>query len=81
MSKSHQEILLKAAHAGAVAQRKFSNENEARFIADMKAKGMQVNEVDIKPFRDKVRPEIEKEFIAKNGDAWLKKINGLLKGK
>ena len=47
----------------------------------MKAKGMQVNEVDIKPFRDKVRPEIEKEFIAKNGDAWLKKINGLLKGK
>ena len=81
MPKSHQEILLKAAHAGAVAQRKFSNENEARFIADMKAKGMQVNEVDIKPFRDKVRPEIEKEFIAKNGDAWLKKINGLLKGK
>ena len=42
---------------------------------------MLVNEVDVKPFRDMVRPAIEMDFIAKNGDTWLKKINALLKGK
>ena len=84
MPKAYQDILLKASHAGAVAQRKYSNENETKFIADMKAKGIQINEVseaDSKAFRDKVRPAIEKEFIVKNGDAWLKKINDSLKSK
>lgn len=79
--KETQDILLKASYAGAVAQRKFSNENEAKFIADMKAKGVAVNDVDGAPFRDKVRPTIEKQFIAKNGDEWLKKINASLEQK
>lgn len=78
LPKEQQDILRKASYAGAVAMRKFSNENEAKFIEEMKQKGMQVNEVDPKPFRDKLRPEIEKDFIAKNGDAWLKKVNAAL---
>ena len=73
-----QNIILKASYAGAVAQRKYSNDNAAKFIAEMKQKGMQVNEVDITPFRAKARPAIEKEFVEKNGDAWLKKINASL---
>lgn len=73
-----QKIILKASYAGAVAQRKYSNDNEAKFLVEMKDKGMQINEVDIAPFRDKARPAIEKEFVEKNGDVWLKKINASL---
>ena len=81
LSDKDQKILSKASYAGAVAQRKYSNDNAAKFIAEMKQKGMQVNEVDITAFRVKVRPEIEREFIQKNGDDWLKKINASLSGK
>ena len=70
-----QQILLKASYAGAVAQRNYSNDNEAQFLEEMKAKGLIVNAVDPKPFKSKVRPIIEKDFIEKNGDEWLKKIN------
>ena len=81
MPAKEQKIILKASYAGAVAQRKYSNDNEAKFIADMKQKGMLINEVDIAPFRAIVRPPMEKEFVEKNGDAWLKKINASLAGK
>lgn len=74
-SAQDQKILLKASYAGAVAQRKFSNENAAKFLDEMKQKGLAVNEVDTKPFRDKMRPVVEKQFVGANGDAWLKKIN------
>ncbi len=78
MSPETQAILLKASHAGAVAQRKFANDNETKFIEEMKKFGMIINEVDPVPFRDKVRPTIEKQFVEKNGDEWLKKINASL---
>ena len=81
MPQATQDILLKASYAGAVAQRKFSNDNETKFLADMKTKGMAINEVDIAPFRAKARPVIEDEYIVKNGDAWLKKINASLEAK
>lgn len=47
----------------------------------MKAKGVAVNDVDGAPFRDTVRPTIEKQFVEKHGDEWLKKINESLKQK
>jgi tripartite ATP-independent transporter DctP family solute receptor len=75
LPQEQQDILLKASYAGAVAQRKFSNDNEAKFLADMKAKGVLINEVDIEPFRAKARLVIETGYVAKNGDAWVKKIN------
>lgn len=78
MPKKTQDILLKASYAGAVAMRNFSNDNAAKFVEDMKQKGMAVNEVDTKPFREKMRPIVELPFVEKNGDAWLKKINAML---
>ncbi|MEE7535539.1 DctP family TRAP transporter solute-binding subunit [Klebsiella huaxiensis] len=78
LSKPQQDILLSASYAGAVATRNFSNENEAIFLAQMKRAGLQVNDVDPKPFREVMKPAIEHEFIDKNGDDWLKKINAML---
>ena len=78
MPKKTQDILLKASYAGAVAMRKFSNDNAAKFLEEMKQKGIAVNEVDAKPFREAMRPVIEKQFVEKSGDAWLKKINASL---
>ncbi len=79
LSPEFQKIVVEAAKAGAAAQRKFIKDNEAKFIADMKAAGMQINEVDTAPFKAKARPTIEKAFVAKNGDAWLKKIEAMMK--
>lgn len=78
LSKPQQNILLSASYAGAVATRNFSNENEAIFLAQMKRVGLQVNDVDPKSFREVMKPAIEHEFIDKNGDDWLKKINAML---
>jgi len=80
LEKQEQDILLSASLAGAVATRNFSNENEAMFLEEMKRAGLQVNEVDAKAFREVMKPAIEHEFIAKNGDEWLKKINAMLAG-
>lgn len=77
LSAAEQEIVLKASYAGAVATRQFSNENEATFLAEMKHAGLQVNEVDPEPFRNVMRPPIEHDFVAKNGDEWLNKINAI----
>ena len=75
LPKETQDILLKASYAGAVKMRQFSNENAAKFIDDMKNKGMLINEVDTTPFKAKMRPLVEKPYVEKNGDDWLKKIN------
>ncbi len=81
LPKQTQKILLKASHAGAIAQRKFSNDNETKFLASMKEKGVEINDVtDTSAFRDKVRPTIEQQYVAKNGDEWLKRINASLAG-
>lgn len=77
LNTAEQEIVLKASYAGAVATRQFSNENEATFLAEMKRAGLQVNEVDPEPFRNVMRPPIEHDFVAKNGDEWLNKINAI----
>ena len=78
LSMLQQDILLRASFAGAVATRTFSNQNEARFLDEMKSSGLQVNEVDPQPFREKMRPAIEHDFIAQNGGEWLEKINAVL---
>lgn len=78
MPKATQNILLKASYAGAVKMRQFSNDNAARFLEEMKQKGVAINEVDASVFREKMRPIVEKPYIEKNGDAWLKKINASL---
>ena len=79
LSQQQQNIVLVASRAGAEAMRKYSNDNEARFLEEMKAKGLRINEVDVTLFRNAIRPVIEKEFVQKNGDAWLKKIESSLR--
>ena len=78
MPKATQNILLKASYAGAVKMRQFPNDNAARFLEEMKHKGVAINEVDSSVFREKMRPIVGKPYIEKNGDAWLKKINASL---
>jgi len=75
---AQQEIVLAAAGAGARATRTFSNDNEALFLAEMKASGLQVNAVDAQPFKDRMRPASERDFIAQNGKDWLQKIEAAL---
>jgi tripartite ATP-independent transporter DctP family solute receptor len=77
LTPAQRKILVDASKAGAAAQRKFIKDNENRFIDEMKKAGMEIIEVDAGPFRDKVRPTIEKDFVAANGDAWLRKIESL----
>jgi len=79
MASEEQDIIMKASLAGAVATRQFSNENEAAFLEEMKQAGLEVNEVDPRAFREAMRPAIERDFIAQNGDLWLNKINAMLR--
>lgn len=80
LNTQQQEILLAASYAGAVATRRFSNNNEAQFLVEMQAAGLQVNDVDPAPFKEKMRPAIEKDFIAAQGNSWLNKINAVIAG-
>lgn len=80
LDKQEQDILLNASFAGAVATRNFSNGNEATFLEEMKRAGLRVNEVDPKPFREAMKPAIERDFIEKNGDEWLNRINAMIVG-
>ncbi|MDR0485343.1 MAG: DctP family TRAP transporter solute-binding subunit [Elusimicrobiota bacterium] len=79
LTKEQQDIMITASKAGAAAQRKFIKDNEAKFSAEMQKAGMEIIEVDPAPFRNKVRPTIEKDYIKQNGNAWLKKIESLKK--
>lgn len=80
LSEEQQAILLKGSYAGAVATRTFSNSNEARFLEEMIQAGLQVNEVDPQLFKAVMRPALEKDYVEKNGDVWLKKISAILAG-
>lgn len=77
LSPEQQKILVDASRAGAVAQRKFIKDNEAKFIDEMKKAGMEIIEVDTAPFRERMRPAIEKDYVDQSGDAWLKKIQSM----
>lgn len=75
-----QKLLVAAARIGARAQRQFIVDNEAGAIAEMQKAGMEVNEADAKLFRDMLRPTIERDYVEKNGDDWLVRIESLKRG-
>ncbi len=71
-----QKVLLEESASAAVLQRKMNAENETVAIAQLRAKGMQVNETpDIASIRAVVKDEVRKMYIEKNGDAVLKAID------
>ena len=75
LAPEQQKLLLEEAGAGARFQRDYNARHEAEVIADLRAKGMQVNESpDIASIRAVVRDETRKLYIEKNGDAVLKAI-------
>lgn len=71
-----QKVLLEESASAAVLQRKMNAENETAAIAQLRAKGMQVNESpDIAGIRAVVKDEVRKMYVEKNGDAVLKAID------
>jgi len=60
LSKSDQALFLKSMHDAAVYQRRVNRENNAKYMANIKAHGMIVDEhPDIQSFRSKVTPIYE----------------------
>ena len=71
-----QKVLLEESASAAVLQRKMNAESETAAIAQLRAKGMQVNETpDIASIRAVVKDEVRKMYVEKNGDAVLKAID------
>ncbi|MDW3689077.1 DctP family TRAP transporter solute-binding subunit [Cupriavidus sp. CV2] len=71
-----QKILLEEAAAAATFQRKLNTDNEAQSIAQLRAKGMQVNEhPDVASIRKIVKEETRQLYVQKNGDTVLRAID------
>ncbi len=68
-----QKAMLEEAAAAANFQRKLNNDGEKDAIAQLRAKGMQINETpDVASIRQVVREETRRMYVEKNGDAVLK---------
>ena len=71
-----QKVLTESAQAAGRFQRDLNAKDEARIIAELKTKGMTVQEsFDAEPFRKIVVAETRKSFVEKNGDAMLNAID------
>ena len=74
MPANYQKILVDAAREAAQYQRDLNAQNEAQIIAGLKKAGMQVDVVDMAPFRAIVSEPVRKAFTEKNGPELLKAI-------
>ncbi|CAG9174062.1 TRAP transporter substrate-binding protein [Cupriavidus pampae] len=73
LKPEYQKILLEEAAAAAGYQRKLNADNERSAIAQLRAKGVQVNEQpDVASIRAVVRDETRQLYVQKNGDAVLR---------
>ncbi|QET05077.1 MULTISPECIES: DctP family TRAP transporter solute-binding subunit [Cupriavidus] len=73
LKPEYQKILLEEAAAAATFQRKLNADNERSAIAQLRAKGVQVNEQpDVASIRNVVREETRQLYVQKNGDAVLR---------
>jgi len=71
-----QKVVLEEAATAANFQRKLNNDGEKAAIAELRAKGMQINETpDVESIRKIVRDETRKLYVEKNGDAVLKAMD------
>ncbi len=71
-----QKAMLEEAAAAASFQRKLNNDGEKDAIAQLRAKGMQINETpDVASIRQVVREETRRMYVEKNGDAVLKAMD------
>jgi tripartite ATP-independent transporter DctP family solute receptor len=74
MPANYQKILVDAAREVAQYQRELNAQNEAQIIAGLKKAGMQVEQVDMAPFRAIVSEPVRKAFAQKNGADLLNAI-------
>ncbi|CAG2151765.1 TRAP transporter substrate-binding protein [Cupriavidus plantarum] len=73
LKPEYQKILLEEAASAATFQRKLNADNERSAIAQLRAKGVQVNEQpDVASIRKVVREETRQLYVQKNGDAVLR---------
>jgi TRAP-type transport system periplasmic protein len=75
MPANYQKILVDAAHEAAQYQRELNAKSEAQIIAGLKKAGMQVDVVDMAPFRAIVSEPVRKAFAEKNGAELLNAID------
>jgi len=76
LKPEYQKVMLEEAAAAANFQRKLNNDGEKDAIAQLRAKGMQINETpDVASIRLIVRDETRKLYVEKNGDAVLKAMD------
>jgi tripartite ATP-independent transporter DctP family solute receptor len=75
LTSEQQQILIDEALAAARFQRDYNAKNEPKLIADLRAKGVQVDEApDIASIRAVVSDETRRLYVEKNGDAVIKMI-------
>jgi TRAP-type transport system periplasmic protein len=78
LTAEHQKALLEEAQAAARFQRAYNTKHEVELIAQLRAKGMQIDEApDVASIRALVRDETRKLYVEKNGDAVLKAIESV----
>ncbi len=71
-----QKVLVESAAQASRFQRELNAKDEARIVADLRSKGMQVLETyDAAPFRKLVGDETRKAFVEKNGGEMLAAID------
>ena len=76
LSPELQKVLAESSQAAGRYQRELNAKDEAKIIADLRAKGMTVLETfDAEPFRKIVVAETRKAFVEKNGAALLTAID------
>jgi len=85
LSADERRIISEAATETRAYQRQVNNEADAKSVADLKAKGMQVTEIssaELARMREKVKPVVEKfaaSFDAKMADDVFKQVEALRK--
>jgi tripartite ATP-independent transporter DctP family solute receptor len=72
---NHQKTLIEATREAAQYQRELNAQGEGQILAGLKKAGMQVDQVDMAPFRAIVSGPVRKAFSEKNGEALLKAID------
>lgn len=75
MPANYQKILVDALREAAHYQRELNAQSEAQIIAGLKKAGMQVDVVDMGPFRAIVSEPVRKAFADKNGPELLNAID------
>ena len=74
LTSEQQQIIREESDSARLLMRKLARDEEAAQMADMRSKGVQIDEPDLKPFAEKMGPAYEKiraNIGAENFDKWM----------